>query len=95
MPGEQVYSTSEGPVAITTRGKQVFVAESFPLDLARKLTAQILDAQGTGEMKIAGTPEPGTAIGEPLTASLIRFFSNCGVMKAAVDAEVKAAASEK
>jgi hypothetical protein len=94
LPGEQVYSTSEGPVAITTRGKQVFVAESFPLDLARKLTAQILDAQGTGEMKIAGTPEPGTAIGEPLTASLIRFFSNCGVMKAAVDAEVKAAASE-
>jgi len=94
LPGEQVYSTSEGPVVITTRGKQVFVAESFPLDLARKLTAQILDAQGTGEMKIAGTPEPGTAIGEPLTASLIRFFSNCGVMKAAVDAEVKAAASE-
>ena len=94
LPGEQVYSTSEGPVVITTRGKLVFVAESFPLDLARKLTAQILDAQGTGEMKIAGTPEPGTAIGEPLTASLIRFFSNCGVMKAAVDAEVKAAASE-
>ena len=90
LPGEQVYSTSEGPVAITTRGKQVFVAESFPLDLARKLTAQILDAQGTGEMKIAGTPEPGTAIGEPLTASLIRFFSNCGVMKAAVDAEMMA-----
>jgi hypothetical protein len=95
LPGEQVYSTSEGPVVITTRGKLVFVAESFPLDLARKLTAQILDAQGTGEMKIAGTPVPGTAIGEPLTASLIRFFSNCGVMKAAVDAEVKAAASEK
>ncbi len=46
---EQVYSTSEGPVVITTRGKLVFVAESFPLDLARKLTALILDAQGTGE----------------------------------------------
>ena len=29
---------------------------------------------------------------EPLTANLIRFFSNCGVMKAAVDAEIKAAA---
>jgi hypothetical protein len=92
LPGEQVYSTSEGPVVITTRGKLVFVAESFPLDLARKLTALILDAQGTGEMKIANAPAPGTAIGEPLTASLIRFFSNCGVMKAAVDAEVKAAA---
>jgi hypothetical protein len=29
---------------------------------------------------------------QPLTASLIRFFSNCGVMKAAVEAEIKAAA---
>jgi hypothetical protein len=90
LPGEQVYSTSEGPVVITTRGKLVFVAESFPLDLARKLTALILDAQGTGEMKMAGTPKPGAAIGEPLTASLIRFFSNCGVMKAAADAAMLA-----
>jgi hypothetical protein len=99
LPGEQVYSTSEGPVVITTRGKLVFVAESFPLDLARKLTALVLDAQGTGEMKTAGTESLAkpqiVSTGEPLTASLIRFFSNCGVMKAAVDAGVKAAASEK
>src|SRR5208282_4579103 len=46
---EQVFTTSEGPVVITTRGKLVFVAESFDLDLARSLTALILDAQGTGE----------------------------------------------
>ena len=45
---EQVYSTDEGPVVITTRGKLVFVAESFPLPLARKLTSLILDAQGGG-----------------------------------------------
>jgi hypothetical protein len=32
---ELVYSTSEGPVVITTRGKLVFIAESFPLELAR------------------------------------------------------------
>jgi hypothetical protein len=50
---EQVYSTSEGPVVITIRGKMVFVAESFPLDLARKLTTLILDAQGSGELKMA------------------------------------------
>ena len=56
---EQVYSTNEGPVVITTRGKLVFIAESFPLDLARKLTSLILDAQGTGEMKMASlTPRP-------------------------------------
>jgi len=110
---EQVYSTSEGPVLITTRGKLVFVAESFDLDLARKLTALILDAQGTGELEMAVRPAllgaPGLAsetwesrntdgpqaitpdrgMPEPLTASLIRFFSNCGVMKSAVDAALQ------
>jgi hypothetical protein len=99
---EQVYSTSEGPVVITTRGKMVFVAESFPLDLARKLTALILDAQGTGELRMAETIQP--RVGAPsldpgprqsLTGNLIRFFSNCGVMKAAVDAAVKASVSAK
>jgi hypothetical protein len=50
---EQVFTTSEGPVLITTRGKMVFVAESFDLDLARKLTAYIFDAQGTGDLKMA------------------------------------------
>lgn len=51
---ELVYSSSEGPIVITTRGNLVFVAESFPLDMARKLTSMILDAQGAGEMKMAG-----------------------------------------
>lgn len=106
---EQVYSTNEGPVVITQRGKMVFVAESFPLDVARKLTTLILDAQGSGEMKFANSATPGgpglassgglslasetwgSKIGEPLTASFIRFFSSCGVMKAVVDAEIKAA----
>jgi len=100
---EEVYSTSEGPVVITTRGKMVFVAESFNLALARKLTAQILDAQGTGELKMAnkalGAPEPALSLSrglasetwEPLTANLIRFFSNCGVMKAAVEAAMQSA----
>jgi hypothetical protein len=104
---EQVFSTSEGPVVITTRGTLVFVAESFPLDLARKLTALILDAQGSGDLKIAlGAPSTGLPAVispdsdqskilapqtmEPLTASLVRFFSNCGVMKAAVSGAVRA-----
>jgi hypothetical protein len=89
---EQVYSTNEGPVLITTRGKLVFVAESFDLDLARKLTALMLDAQGTGEMKMAQATQPPTSspAGEPLTAGLVRFLSNCGVMKAAVDAAIQA-----
>lgn len=50
---EQVFTTTEGPVVITMRGSMVFVAESFPLDLARKLTELMLDAQGTGSLKMA------------------------------------------
>jgi hypothetical protein len=105
LSGEQVYSTSEGPVVITTRGKMVFVAESFPLDLARKLTALILDAQGTGETHLAQDAQPVFGLPtqksapaldsrnlKPLTGDLVGFFSNCGVMKAAVEAEMKAAA---
>ena len=130
---EQVYSTSEGPVVITTRSKLVFIAESFPIDLARRLTNLVLDAQGTGEMKMAqSTPpfapsvqsemKPGapslrlvssarvgddelpvlpsvsldrdlnSQLREPLTANLVRFLSNSGVMKAVVDAELRSAA---
>jgi hypothetical protein len=94
---EQVYTTSEGPVVITTRGKLVFVAESFPLDLARKLTALVLDAQGAGELKMAqGAPPPAlypaakSEAGGTLTGGVIRFLSNCGVMKAAVSAAMRA-----
>ena len=36
---EQVFSTNEGPVVITTSGNLVFVAESFDLDQARKLAS--------------------------------------------------------
>jgi len=93
---EQVFSTSEGPVVITTRGKLVFVAESFPLDTARKLTGLILDAQGTGDLKMAGLV-PVTPAGErlarprmqPLSSDLVRFISDCGVMKAVVDGAIR------
>ncbi len=91
VPGEQLYSTNEGPVVITTRGKMVFVAESFPLDLARKLTALILDAQGTGEMRLAQAARPvRTESLEPLTGNLVHFLSSCGVMKAAVEGAMQA-----
>jgi hypothetical protein len=90
---EQVFSTSEGPVVITTRGKMVFVAESFPLPLARKLARLIFDAQGTGALRIANlgrTDENSGQPAAPLTGDLVRFFENCGVMKAAVDAGIRA-----
>jgi hypothetical protein len=99
---EQVFTTNEGPVVITTRGKLTFVAESFPLPLARQLTALILDAQGSGEMRQAQSPTgspnftaPTFAVqpGPPLTGNLVHFLSDCGVMKAAVTAITRTANS--
>jgi hypothetical protein len=91
---EQLFTTNEGPVLITTRGKMVFIAESFPLPLARQLTTLILDAQGVGPMHMAQTPlVRGTPILESaprsgaLTTDLVHFFSEAGVMKSVVDAE--------
>jgi hypothetical protein len=105
---EQVYTTDEGPVVITTRGKLVFVAESFPLPLAHKLTALILDAQGGGALRMTSLPPRSVDLassrrsaemsvarsGQPATLSsdLVHFFGDCGVMKAAVDAELRAVA---
>jgi len=89
-------------VLITTHGKTVFIAESFPLPLARQLTTLILDAQGAGPMHMAlaspglrtrslapGT-EPSFAPDPPqgaLTTDLVHFFAEAGVMKSVVDAE--------
>jgi len=101
---EQVFSTSEGPVTITTRGKMVFVAESFPLPLARKITKLILDGQGTGAVRMAAdlprVPQAprswasGSTVSRsasvPLSADLVHLFESCGVMKAAVDAAANA-----
>jgi hypothetical protein len=97
---EKLFSTNEGPVLITTRGKMVFIAESFPLPLARQLTALIMDAQGGGPMHMAASPHelrdpsllsislatPDTPHGA-LTSDLVHFFAEAGVMKSVVDAE--------
>ncbi len=95
---EQVYSTDEGPVVLTTRGRLVFVAESFDLALARKLAALLMDAQGTGAMQLAQARKrtrPGSDADagshETLTGSMVQFLSGCGVMKAAVEPTVRLA----
>jgi hypothetical protein len=90
---EKAWTTNEGPVVITQKGKLVFVAESFELPVARKLASMILGAQGNGPLQNAST-QVGPLVGtdsQPggLSAPLIRFMSNCGVSKAAVDAVVE------
>ena len=76
--GESVFTTEEGPVVIATVGRGVFISESFPLPLARKLElvmtgalhhsgeqqARVRDAAGvTGDAGVER--EPG-ASAEPL-----------------------------
>lgn len=95
-PGEteQAYTTNEGPVVIITRGKLVFVSESFDLPLARKLAELFLDTQGTGEMRMAAAPlmNPATTPANlpTLSGGLVHFFADCGVMKSAVRAAMLA-----
>ncbi len=108
---EQVYSTGEGPVVITTRGKLVnsFVAESFSAGRwPRWLTSLILDAQGGGAMRMTSVPQRSVdqALARPvaessvassdgprtLSGDFVHFFGDCGAMKVAVDAELKAIA---
>ena len=90
---EQIYTTNEGPVVITTRGRLVFVAESFDLDQARKLANLVLDAQGTGDLRTARLrrlPMHASPVeGPTLSAGLVHLFAESGVMKAAVDAGLR------
>jgi hypothetical protein len=89
---ETVYTTNEGPVVITTRGKLVFIAESFPLDVARRLTNLVLDAQGTGETRMAQMSRPHVSsmlpAGQPLSGDLVHLFQDCGVLKSVVDGAI-------
>jgi hypothetical protein len=73
---ERIYATEEGPVLISTVGRQVFVSESFPLPLAQKLEALMTAAQldGTEQVARARAPE--------LTGRWVSWFGSFGLMKA-------------
>jgi hypothetical protein len=77
---ETIYTTNEGPVLIDVRDKFVFVSESFDLPTARKLAGMLIDEQGTGEIRMAGSTTPNAT----LSQSLVGFMQSCGVMKAAL-----------
>lgn len=81
-PNEVIYSSTEGPMLISTQGRLVFVSESFPLPLARKLEFQMVGAQGSsGDVSVI------TAYYQPLgdlTGGLVDFIQSCGVMRAAL-----------
>ena len=79
---EQVYKTSEGPAIIATIGNQVFVSESFDLNLARKLEFLMTGAQGGNGQQVLTAAS--TAHMPALTGSFVNFFAGCGVMRAAL-----------
>ncbi|MGB6134774.1 MAG: hypothetical protein WBG54_23565 [Acidobacteriaceae bacterium] len=82
-PDEQVYQTNEGPVLITTVGKDVFISESFPLPMARQLETLMVRAQlpeGGGEVASNRSAVPSF---DPAD-TLVHFMASCGIMKVAL-----------
>lgn len=78
---EQIYSTNEGPMLISTQGNLVFVSESFPLSLARKLEFLMTGAQGAGGQNVVSARvQPA----QTLTGGLVHFMASCGIMRAAL-----------
>ncbi|HUY80848.1 MAG TPA: hypothetical protein VMU92_03920 [Acidobacteriaceae bacterium] len=78
---EVIYNSNEGPMLISTHGRLVFVSESFPLPLARKLGFLMVGAQKGDDFNVV------TARVQPmrsLTGGLVDFMQSCGVMRAAL-----------
>lgn len=78
-PNEQVYSSNEGPMLISTQGNMVLVSESFPLPLARKLEFLMFGAQGSSDATVTSAAIQPT---QSLTGGLVSFMAQCGVMRA-------------
>ncbi len=74
--GEQVYTTSEGDVLLSIKGKSVYVGEGFPLAQSRTLRDRIADAQASGPIQLAAVPMHDPAMG------LARTMASLGVMRA-------------
>ena len=56
---ERVWDTSEGPVLIAVSGKTVFISESFPLSLARKLEFVMMGSVANcGGSEVAAAEQP-------------------------------------
>jgi hypothetical protein len=85
---EQIYNTSEGTVLLTTSDRIVFVSESFDLTTARKLAFLAMGAQDNDDANQAARLAPShnrnQGRNDELNASMIRFLSNCGVMRFAL-----------
>ncbi len=84
--GERLYSTEEGPVLIDVVGRGVYVSESFPLPLARKLELAM-----TGVLAQSGQQEAAVPAIVPkgeLSAGMAKWLHSCGMLRVAASHEV-------
>lgn len=84
----KLWNTSDGPVLIVVSGRTVFISESFPLDLARKLQLVMMGsiADSAGSVVVQSTPEtPHTE----LTAELRHWLFATGALQASITSRVK------
>jgi hypothetical protein len=82
---ESIFTTEEGPVLIATVGRGVFISESFPLPLARKLELAMTGAlHHSGEQQARlGMPTRPQPVPE-LSESLAHLLSRYGMVRAAL-----------
>ena len=83
--GESVFTTEEGPVVIATVGRGVFISESFPLPLARKLELAMTGAlHHSGEQQARDAMPAVTNESPELSENLVHLLSSYGMVRAAL-----------
>lgn len=80
----QIWTTGQGPVLLVVSGRSVFLSESFPLDLARKLQlvmlGSIVDSRNSVLVKRESYPSEGPPTHE-LTEALRQRLFDAGMMR--------------
>ncbi len=77
---ERIWDTPEGPVLIAVSGKTVFISESFPMPLARKLEFVMMGSvANSARNAIAANVQPSAE----LSSSLRQFLYKAGIPLAA------------
>jgi hypothetical protein len=85
---DRVYATSQGPVLITITNRYVFVSESFPLPIARKLNLMLLNAQNAFSGQETAAYHPTYP---DLTGSLRNFVQHAGFLRCELPIAARAA----
>lgn len=85
----QIWNTADGPVLIAVSGRTVFISESFPLDLARKLQLVMMGsiAENPGNLLVHSKPPGRETRPAELTARLTAELGHVLVATAALQGE--------